>query len=117
MNNCLNCDNSWIKDLFDDGKEMVYICSCDNAYIGYPDEAEKEKCRFKTVKCIRTYSECSKVARDNFGKMIATDFVQAFKEGRLYKIVSEEGGIYKIFNEQQKISEFGKDITNFFEFI
>lgn len=54
MDNRLNCDNSYMKDLFDDGKETVCICSCDNVYIGYSDEAEKEKCRFKTAKCIRT---------------------------------------------------------------
>ena len=48
---------------------------------------------------------------------MATDFVQAFKEGCLYKIVSVEKGIYKIFNEQHKINEFGKEITNFFEFV
>ena len=117
MDNCLNCDNSWIKDLFDDGKEIVCICNCDNTYIGYPDEVGKEQCRFKTVKCIRTYSECSKVGRDTFGNLIATNFVQAFKEGRLFKIILEEEGIYKVFNEQQKISEFGKEIINFFEFI
>lgn len=117
MDNCLNCDNSYMKDLFDDGKEIVCICNCDNAYIGYPDEAEKEQCRLKTVKCIRTYSECSKVTRDTFGNLRATDFVQAFKEGCLYKIVSVEKGIYKIFNEQHKISEFGKEIMNFFEFV
>ena len=75
------------------------------------------KCRFKTVKCIRTYSECSKVTRDTFGKMMATDFVQAFKEGCLYKVVSEENGLYQIFNEQHKLSEFGKEIINFFEFV
>ena len=117
MDDCLNCDNSYMKDLFDDGKEMVCICSCDNTYIGYSDEAEKEKCRFKTAKCIRTYNECSKVAKDTFGKLIATDFIQAFIEGHLYKIVSEKEGIYKLFNEQHRISEFGKEFSNFFEFV
>lgn len=117
MDNCLNCDNSFMKDLFDNGEDMVCICSCDNTYIGYLDEAEKEPCRFKTVKCIRTYFECSKIARDTFGNLTETDFVQAFKEGFLYKIISAENGVYKIFNEQHNISEFGKEITNFFEFV
>lgn len=116
MDNCLNCNYSCMKKSYD-GKENVYICSCDNAYIGYPDEAEKEQCRFKTAKCIRTYSECSKVVKDTFGNLRAAGFVQAFKEGCLYKIISEENGIYEIFNEQHKISEFEKEVTNFFEFI
>ena len=48
---------------------------------------------------------------------MAIDFVQAFKEGFLYKVVSEENGLYQIFNEQHKLSEFGKEIKNFFEFL
>lgn len=78
---------------------------------------EKGKRSEKVVKCIRTYSECSKVARDGLGNLMAVDFVQAFKKGCLYKIISLENGIYKICNEQHKISEFGKEITNFFEFV
>ena len=57
------------------------------------------------------------MTRDTFGKMMAIDFVQAFKEGFLYKVVSEENGLYQIFNEQHKLSEFGKEIKNFFEFL
>lgn len=116
-NNCLNCDKSWMKDLLNDGKEIVCICSCDNAYIGYPDEAQNEQCRFKTVKCIKDYVECTKISKDMLGKMIATDFVKAFKKGCLYKVVSEKNGVYQIFNEQHKLSEFGKEIVNFFEFV
>lgn len=44
MDNCLNCENSYTKDLFDDGSEIVYICNLDNHYIGYPEEASKETC-------------------------------------------------------------------------
>lgn len=32
-----------------------------------------------------------------------------------YKIVEEESGVYKIYNEQGKISEFGVEVSNFFE--
>ena len=39
---CIHCDHCWIKDLFGDGTEMVYICGLDNGYIGYPDEAAHE---------------------------------------------------------------------------
>ena len=69
------------------------------------------------LKCIRTYSECSKVSRDIFGNLITTDFVQAFKKDCYYKIFSEENGIFKILNEQNQLSEFGKEFTNYFEFI
>lgn len=48
---------------------------------------------------------------------VATDFTQAFTEGHLYKVISEEEGSFRIFNEQQKVSEFGKEFTNFFEFV
>jgi len=46
--NCLNCDNCYWKDIaFDEmNPDYVIICNVDNAYIGYPDEAEKEECRF-----------------------------------------------------------------------
>ena len=46
--NCLECDNHYIKDInYDEyNPEDVVICSIDNAYIGYYDEAEKAQCRF-----------------------------------------------------------------------
>ena len=39
---CANCSKKYLKDLFDDGQEMVYICEVDNHYIGYPDELDIE---------------------------------------------------------------------------
>ena len=46
--NCLECNNHCIKDInYDEyNPEDVVICSIDNTYIGYFDEAEKEQCRF-----------------------------------------------------------------------
>lgn len=41
MCNCTTCINSYTKqDSFWDN-ENIYICSLDNHYIGYPDEAKK----------------------------------------------------------------------------
>ena len=46
--NCLDCDYSYAKDInYDEyNPEDVIICSVDNSYIGYFDEAAKCKCRF-----------------------------------------------------------------------
>lgn len=46
--NCLECTNHYIKDInYDEtNPDEVIICSIDDFYIGYFDEAEKEHCRF-----------------------------------------------------------------------
>ena len=45
MCNCTTCINAYTKqDSFWDN-ENIYVCSLDNHYIGYPDEAEKECCK------------------------------------------------------------------------
>lgn len=117
INNCHECDKSYLKDLFMDGAEFVDICSCDNEYIGYPEDAIEEQCRFKTVRCIRSWSECSNVARDSFGKLFGVDFIELFKLDSEYKLLSEENEVYKIFNSKNKVTEFGREFKNFFEFV
>lgn len=49
--NCLECLNHYLKDInYDEyNPENVVICSVDDAYIGYFDEAEKEQCRFNKL--------------------------------------------------------------------
>lgn len=49
-NNCHECNNSYLKNLFDDSMELVDICLIDGTYIGYPEDSLNEQCRFKTVK-------------------------------------------------------------------
>lgn len=44
MESCLNCIHAYRKKLFDDIPEFVLICDKDDHYIGYPDNAKKEKC-------------------------------------------------------------------------
>lgn len=41
---CFNCNNSYLKYLFEEDFDAVYICGKTNQYIGYPDEAQKECC-------------------------------------------------------------------------
>jgi hypothetical protein len=67
------------------------------------------------AKCIRSWSECSKVIKDSLGKYFGVDFVEAFKVGNSYKVISAENDIYEIQNEQGNISEFGREVKNFFE--
>ena len=39
---CKDCEHKYIKDLFDDGSELVYICEIDNHYIGYSEDTDIE---------------------------------------------------------------------------
>jgi hypothetical protein len=45
MNNCTTCINAYTKQNSFWEYENVYICSLDNHYIGYRDDAEKECCK------------------------------------------------------------------------
>ncbi len=115
-NNCLKCDYSYTKDLFMDNTENVIICSCDDSYIGYPEEIEKETCKFKTVICLKSDFNCIGHCILN-GKLFATEFATSFIKDKKYKLLSSKNDEYILFNEQKEIEKYGKEFNNYFEIL
>lgn len=68
------------------------------------------------VKCIRSWSECSKVVRDSItGNLFGVDFDTMFIEGKEYNISNEDHEVVNIINEKNTISDFEHGLfENFF---
>ena len=114
-NQCKDCKYCMKRDLFQDGKDIVYFCECDETFLGYEEEMKPEKCRFLSLLCIEDWA--GSVQRIRLGSDNKLELCEntSFQKGKYYKLLAEGKTDSILYSEQGKMIRFKDDLQKYFD--